>query len=134
MVVIALDSTYVISAYHHLRSEFESHSGEVYAIQHYNVCGKVCQWIEAGRWFSPGTPVSSTKKSTNKTDHHDITEILLKVALNTISQTLNHSTSILWSIVQGHNDVRVDLNLAWFHFKEICTDQIIIFLLGLIIN
>jgi len=32
--------------------------------------------------FSPGTPVSST----NKTDHHDITEILLKVALNTIKQ------------------------------------------------
>ncbi len=31
--------------------------------------------------FSPGTPVSST----NKTDHHDITEILLKVALNTIT-------------------------------------------------
>jgi hypothetical protein len=30
-----------------------------------------------------GTPVSST----NKTDHHDITEILLKVALNTIKQT-----------------------------------------------
>jgi hypothetical protein len=28
----------------------------------------------AGRWFSPGTPVSST----NKTDRHDITEILLK--------------------------------------------------------
>jgi hypothetical protein len=28
-----------------------------------------------------GTPVSST----NKTDHHDITEILLKVALNTIA-------------------------------------------------
>jgi hypothetical protein len=31
--------------------------------------------------FLPGTQVSST----NKTDHHDITEILLKVALNTIS-------------------------------------------------
>ena len=28
-------------------------------------------------WFSTGHPVSST----NKTDHHDITEILLKVAL-----------------------------------------------------
>ena len=41
---------------------------------------KVCQWIAAGRWFSPGTPVSST----NKTDLHDITEILLKVALNTL--------------------------------------------------
>jgi hypothetical protein len=32
-----------------------------------------------GRWFSPGTPVSST----TKTDRHDIAEILLKVALNT---------------------------------------------------
>jgi len=35
----------------------------------------------AGRWFSPGTLVSST----NKTDRHDITEILLKVALHTIN-------------------------------------------------
>jgi hypothetical protein len=34
--------------------------------------------------FFPGTPVSST----NKTDHHDITEILLKVVLNTIYLTL----------------------------------------------
>jgi hypothetical protein len=34
-----------------------------------------------GVWFSPGPPVSST----NKTERHDITEILLKVALNTIS-------------------------------------------------
>ena len=44
-------------------------------------CGKVhvCQWLAKG--LSPGTPVSST----NKTDRHNITEILLKVALNTIS-------------------------------------------------
>jgi hypothetical protein len=41
-------------------------------------CDKVCQWH--GRRFSP---VSST----NKTDRHDITEIVLKVALNTINQT-----------------------------------------------
>ena len=34
--------------------------------------------------FFPGTPVSST----NKTDCHDITEILLKVALNIITLTL----------------------------------------------
>jgi hypothetical protein len=43
---------------------------------------KVCQWLETGRLFSPGTPISST----NKTDRHDITEILLKVALNTMKQ------------------------------------------------
>jgi len=36
-----------------------------------------------GRWFSPSTPVSPT----NKTDMHDITEVFLKVALNTINQT-----------------------------------------------
>jgi hypothetical protein len=41
--------------------------------------------LRQGQWFTPGTPVSST----NKTDHHDTTEILLKVALNTIKQTSN---------------------------------------------
>ena len=46
--------------------------GEVYSIQHWR------------RWLTPGTPVSST----NKTDCHHITEILLKVALNTITLTL----------------------------------------------
>jgi len=40
------------------------------------------------RRILPGTPVSST----TKTDCHDIAEILLKVALNTINPTptLNH--------------------------------------------
>jgi predicted Rdx family selenoprotein len=42
-----------------------------------------CHWLVTGRWFSQGPPVSST----NKTDHHDITEILLNVALNTIKRT-----------------------------------------------
>ena len=49
------------------------------------LCDEVCQWLATGRWFSPGTPVFST----NKTDHHDITEILLKVALNTITLILS---------------------------------------------
>jgi hypothetical protein len=39
-------------------------------------------FITPGRWFSPGMPVSPT----NKTDLHEITEILLKVALNTMSR------------------------------------------------
>jgi hypothetical protein len=38
--------------------------------------------VATGQWFSPGNPVSST----NKTDHHDITEILLKVALSVLNQ------------------------------------------------
>jgi hypothetical protein len=43
---------------------------------------KVYQLLVHGRWFSPGTLASST----TKTDHHDIAEILLKVALNTKNQ------------------------------------------------
>ena len=38
-------------------------------------------------YFSLDPPVSST----NKTDRHDITEILLKVALSTIKQTNKHN-------------------------------------------
>ena len=45
------------------------------------LCDQICQWRAAGLWFSLGTPVSSN----NKTDPHDITEIYLKVALNTIT-------------------------------------------------
>jgi len=48
------------------------------------LCYKVCQWLATGRWFSLGIPVSST----NKTDHNDIAEKLLKVALNTIAITI----------------------------------------------
>jgi hypothetical protein len=47
------------------------------------LCDKVCQRLAAGRWFSLGIPVSST----NKTDRHDITETLLKVALGTTKRT-----------------------------------------------
>jgi hypothetical protein len=43
---------------------------------------KVYQLLAHGRWFSLGTPSSST----TKTGHHDIAEILLKVALITKNQ------------------------------------------------
>jgi hypothetical protein len=39
------------------------------------------EYITAGQWFSPGTPVSSI----NKTDCYAIAEMLLKVALNTLT-------------------------------------------------
>ena len=41
------------------------------------LCDQVCQWLTVGLWFSLGTPVSST----NKTNCHNITELLVKVAL-----------------------------------------------------
>ena len=64
----------------------------------YNI-DKVCQWLTTGRWFSPGTPVSST----NKTNLHDVTEILLKVTFNTtIPPSINyacHTCTIMWEIL-----------------------------------
>jgi hypothetical protein len=55
------------------------------------LCDKVCHWLATGLWFSPGTPVCSI----NKIDHHDITDILLKVALNTITLTI-HQVTFWW--------------------------------------
>ena len=55
-------------------------NGEVYSIQQY-VIKFVSNLRQIG--FPQGTPVSST----NKTDHHDKTEILFKVAFSTISST-----------------------------------------------
>jgi len=43
---------------------------------------KVYQLLAHGWWFSPGTTASST----TKIGRHDIDEILLNVALNTINQ------------------------------------------------
>jgi hypothetical protein len=45
------------------------------------------------QWFSPGTPVSST----NLTDYRDVSEILFKVALNTINQ-LNQPTQNMTNV------------------------------------
>jgi hypothetical protein len=55
---------------------------EVYSQQHY-VIKFVSDMQQVS--FSPDTQVSPT----NKTDRHVITEILLKVVLNTITLTLN---------------------------------------------
>ena len=62
--------------------------GEVYSIQHY------VKFV-TGRWFSMGTLVSST----NKTDRHDIAEIVLKVELNTITPYPTFLTNSFTAVV-----------------------------------
>ena len=64
--------------------------GEVYSIQHYMI-RFVSDLIATGEWFSPCTPVSPT----NKTDRHDIAEILLKMPLNTIKPKLQTPKGIM---------------------------------------
>ena len=75
-------TTCVIGAYHHKSCEFEHRLWR--GVLDTTLCDKVCQWLVTGRWFSMGTPPMVS--STNKTDRHAITEILLKVALNIINQ------------------------------------------------
>jgi hypothetical protein len=53
---------------------------------------KVYQLLAHGRWFSLPTPASST----TKTGRHDIAEILLKVALNTINQIKSNCYKIYY--------------------------------------
>ena len=90
-MVVEFLSTCAISAYHHLswRSVLDTTLGD-----------KVCQWLAAGQWFSLGTLVFST----NKTDHNNITEILLKVVLNTITTVILLST-MLWSTIFFKSDI-----------------------------
>ncbi len=59
-MVVGLTTTYVISANHHYSCEFEPRSWR--GVLDTTICDKVCQWLEAGRWFSPSTPISSTNK------------------------------------------------------------------------
>jgi hypothetical protein len=77
-MVVGFTTTFVFSAYYHCSCEFESRSGEVYSIQQYMI--KVCQWLAAGLWFLRVLRFPPP-------DRHDIAEILLKVALSTITLT-----------------------------------------------
>ena len=79
-MVVGYTTTCVFSAYH--RKSFVSSNplhNEGYSNQHYVIkFSKTCEYVGV---FFPDTSVSSI----NKTDHHDRTEILLKVTLNTIN-------------------------------------------------
>jgi hypothetical protein len=82
-IVAGLTIIYAISGYHHLSCEIDS-SSCLNALDFITtLCEKVCQWQAAGRWFSPGIPIYTT----NKGDRRNIPEILLKVALNTMTLT-----------------------------------------------
>ena len=54
---------------------------------------KACQWLAAGQWFSP---VSSSNRS------YDITEILLKVALKTITSYPFPKNGLITRIMDLH--------------------------------
>ena len=102
--VVGFTTTYAISDYHHLRYEFESRTWR--GTFDITLSDKVCQWLAAGLWFSSGTPVFST----NKAYHHNIAEILLKVALNTITLTLIIRTRSTEKIMEERTSTTVQQN------------------------
>ena len=75
------------------------------------LCDQVCQWLAIVLWFSPGTSVSSI----NKTDHNDKTQILLKVASNTINQTCIKD---IISYIQSWYKMWI-INMIYLSFYEI---------------
>ena len=104
---------------------------------------KVYQLLAHGRWFSPGTPASST----TKTGRHDIVEILLKVTLNTKNQIKSNHFILLmhltiytqhWYCIGGvmvsvlsasavdrdfstkHAALRRKIKTGWFGIRIIC--------------
>jgi len=64
-MVVGFTTTYAISAYYHWYCDFESWSTRARCTTY---CDKICQWFATCRWFSPGSPVSST----NKTNRHNM--------------------------------------------------------------
>jgi hypothetical protein len=95
---------------------------------------KVYQLLVHGRWFSPGTPASST----TKTGRHDIVEILLKVALK-LQKSINLykyvyiyilltgifsvSSSVMDFQFYGFNYIAVFSFHDFFHLTFYCDDN-----------
>ena len=82
----------------------------------------VHQWIVTGRWFSPRTPLFTT----NKTDRHDITEILLKVALNTITLSLSTTWDrvIITNIANACSSNSIHWSEHQYHVKDLLSSNL----------
>ena len=127
-MIVGFTTTCAISACHHWRCELEFRARR--GVLDTTLCDKFCQWLVTGRRFS------LVFLHHNKTDLHDIAEILLKVALNTITQpdpiqlyffyggqvtsihvhvTL-YSTDMYLKCCYFYNDIRSFLSADFEHF------------------
>jgi hypothetical protein len=72
------------------------------------LCYLACQWLLTGQWFSPGNPVSST----NKTDCHDIAELLLN-KVNYKRQSVKDRYRILTTVMKVRTDIIASILESW---------------------
>jgi hypothetical protein len=80
---------------------------------------KVYHLLVHGRWFSPGTPASST----TKTGRLDIAEILLKVALK--HQKSKKSNPITTNVLSS-NDAHGEVYLIQ-HYLSVTCERLVVF-------
>jgi len=78
-MVVGSTTICAISTYHYYSCGFEFRSWR--DVLDATLCDKVCQWHAQDGVFFAENPVSVT----NKTGSHDIIEIMLRVALHTIT-------------------------------------------------
>ena len=100
-MVVGFITSYLCNQYLSPLRLFESYSWR--GVVDTTLSDKVCRWVAASQWFSLGTQVFFT----NKTYLLDITEILLKVALSTI--TLIHITEVLLKIPLSTHNIKLSI-------------------------
>ena len=83
-----------------IRCQLEPHSW--WDVLDTTLCDKVCQCL--------ATSLCNPVASTNKADRHDITVILLKVALNTINQTTR-----IWKYIYAFPFSKSGKRLTWYN-------------------
>ena len=81
----------------------------------------LCQWFPTGRWFSLGTPGSST----NKTDRRDITDISLSVVLSITSSTLYFLWNDIFIYTVIEKCVSIWTKTSYHYSSQINTGSII---------
>ena len=109
-MVVGFTTTYAISAYYHWCCEFESRSG--WGVQHYVI-----------KFVSDLRQVGGFLRVLRFPPRHDITEILLKVTLNTIKQTniltlyifpWNKSSSLNSYVSQRRNNAAMAASMSFW--------------------
>jgi hypothetical protein len=123
-MVVEFTTTCAISASHHWSCEFEPSSWR--GVLATTLCDKVCQWLATCQWFSP-------LSSTNKTNRHNVPEILLKVALNTTNNIFVWILKVWWSpqvpvwqypyIVRQVYSNNISILLLWINIRSYYTLQ-----------
>ena len=100
-MVVGFTTTYAINVYHHWCCEFESRSGQgvqYYVIKFVSDLQQVGGFLRVLRFCPP-----------MKTDRHDISEILLKVALSIIKRNLIMSFFMIFS--------NKFMSISWCHVR-----------------